>query len=301
MDSPMVGKALYTHGDGRQEVVFIKARHPECDALTVFVPSLNRERQTTAARLKPLIETEEKKVEVESLPGTVTAADLRQDNGDEASPEREESSLPDNADVGTAAAGILPEGALRDTFPVVEIAALDTLDKASTEPEPAPKSFGGGAKEEWIRAQKHSTKNSPHSWDSVGIRSEPMQQANKRSTKDDVESKKVKKTSRSSNRRSQESSPAPPSVYSYHMSMPQALPQINGRTFNTGHQPLDLNYASVAGNTVGNTVPGNNGFQEIGSSTLEYEDPDGNRDRSARRIKVCPTNPLYCMSNFELI
>ena len=56
----MVGKALYTHGDGRQEVVLIKARHPECDALTVFVPSLNRERQTTAARLKPLIETEEK-------------------------------------------------------------------------------------------------------------------------------------------------------------------------------------------------------------------------------------------------
>ena len=47
-------RALYVHGDGREEEVTIKAHHPECDALTVFVPSLNRERQTTEARLKPL-------------------------------------------------------------------------------------------------------------------------------------------------------------------------------------------------------------------------------------------------------
>ncbi len=45
-------RAVYTHGDGHQEEVEIRKYHPEAEAYTVFVPSLNRERQTTSTRLK---------------------------------------------------------------------------------------------------------------------------------------------------------------------------------------------------------------------------------------------------------
>lgn len=44
--------AVYVHADGHEEEVSIVKHHVECDSFTIFVPSLKRERQTTAARLR---------------------------------------------------------------------------------------------------------------------------------------------------------------------------------------------------------------------------------------------------------
>lgn len=48
----MAERAVYVHGDGTEEEVSVIAHHPECEAFTVFVPSLGRERQTTQSKLK---------------------------------------------------------------------------------------------------------------------------------------------------------------------------------------------------------------------------------------------------------
>mmetsp|Transcript_52996 Transcript_52996/g.120799 ORF Transcript_52996/g.120799 Transcript_52996/m.120799 type:complete len:530 (-) Transcript_52996:85-1674(-) len=46
-------RAIYKHNDGKEEEVEIKKFHPECEAFSIFVPSLGREKQTTASRLRP--------------------------------------------------------------------------------------------------------------------------------------------------------------------------------------------------------------------------------------------------------
>ena len=47
-------KVLYVHGGGKEEEVKIREYHVEADAFTIFIPSLNRERQTTQSKLRRL-------------------------------------------------------------------------------------------------------------------------------------------------------------------------------------------------------------------------------------------------------
>lgn len=47
----MKRQALYRHGDGSQELVDVLRVHPEINAVTIFLPSTGRERQTEHSRL----------------------------------------------------------------------------------------------------------------------------------------------------------------------------------------------------------------------------------------------------------
>ena len=308
-------RALYVHGDGREEEVTIKAHHPECDALTVFVPSLNRERQTTEARLKPL-----------TLGEPSTSVIDNANNGEEFKRSPPEggaaATISSVATMGTPAAIATQAIPAAHATPTPLAASSGgssggrsesgdgrmAVGEARAYPTAAPiaKPVSRGAAGQWPGAHAQSLKPSPHSWDSAADQREPSRRKTKRvasTAPSDSGKKSGGRDGHRGQRAGLDAPPAPPSVYSYHMSMPQAMPQVDtvyghGGLRGAGvYNDIDAGVVAAAPHqgqrsylrdeegsvaTGGGTV-----FHDLGMDKFDYEDAEGNKiDTSARRIKV---------------
>ena len=265
-------RALYIHGDGLREEVTIQARHPECDAFTVFVPSLNRERQTTDARLVAVADHSDHSDSFEQHQScndansevTIFSPEKGEDGAAAAvtvdlNSHTPLASLVEGSTKSTSMAckGLLsrhrtprcdPGNIPEDTLSISRAGAkVETLQSLS-------RGVHRGAAEQWSALQHPSR---------AGV-----------TEKSDSPHRGLGSVSSTCANYSSESVPWPqsgaPSIYSYHMSMPQSLgqttsgmPEGNGQPTIATINALDRRYAGIDADEERRTLQGYAGLSRM--------------------------------------